>query len=142
MRAKLVATTTIAAGALAVAGVGTGIAATAPAKPHTITFTSHTLSQRQVGRRAFIDVDRATTGGKFVGNDVIHGKENLKTGVATADVAAAFAGGIIYGTFNVTREGVVTAGKVTGGTEKFAGATGTITDVPKRKGDKITITYK
>lgn len=143
MRKKYAVMSTLAAGSLAVTGVGVGtsVAASSAPKTHTLTFTAKTLVEKQFANHRFVEAEKAVAGGKVIGTDVLRGKIN-KHHVAKIRVAAAFAGGFIYGTFNSDEQGNLSAGKVTGGTGKYAGITGTITGAPGNNGEKVTITYK
>ena len=135
-----------AAGAAVALGTTGALVLPAVASAHSAT---HTLK--------FISVQKATasfgtavqgiqgtdknTAGKTVGFDMLYLKFT-SAGTATANVTVDTNGGFLYGTFNVTKTGQITNGKVTGGTGAFAGATGTIT-VKAISSTKhaVTITY-
>jgi hypothetical protein len=51
--------------------------------------------------------------------------------VASAVIAYAENGGLLYGTLTLTRNGALARGPVTGGTGTFKGATGTATAKPR-----------
>jgi hypothetical protein len=145
MRKKYAVMSTIAAGSLAVTGVGVGtsMAASSAPKTHTLTFKSKTLVEKDFPNNRFVDADKDVAGGKIIGTDVLRGKFNVKDKTAKARVAAAFSGGFIYATFNIEGQGVISGGKVTGGTGKYAGVTGTITGHSiSNNVEKVTITYQ
>ena len=121
----------VAAGAAVVLG-GTG-AALLPAVASASSAT-HTLKFIAV-QKATVSFTTATQGiqetdvnatGKTVGFDMLYFRAtSATTGAVNATIDTK--GGFLYGTFNVTKSGAVTNGKVTGGTGAFKGATGTIT---------------
>jgi hypothetical protein len=142
MRSKYVVLSSIAAGSLAVTGIGVGtsVAASSAPTPHTITFKSKTVVSKSVGKNKSIDADKNTAHGKFLGTDVV--TFTFKHNVAKGKVAAAFKGGFIYGKFNATQTGAI-SGKITGGTGKYKDVTGTITGQSAGKNtEKVTITYQ
>jgi hypothetical protein len=144
MRSKYLIASTIAAGSLAVAGagVGTSLAASPAAAQHTLTFKSKTVAGHSLGKYSFADADKDIAHGKFIGTDAVRGTFNPKTHTASGKVAAALRGGFLYAQFSIAKNNDI-AGKVTGGTGQFAGATGTITGTqPKKNVEKVTITYK
>jgi hypothetical protein len=143
MRKKYAVMSTLAAGSLAVTGVGVGTSVAASSAPtsHTLTFKSKQVSSKRL-KSAVINVDKDVKAGKYIGNDVVRFTFTKKNS-AKATVAAAFKGGLIYASFNSTQNGTISAGKVTGGTGQFKNATGTITGHSTKSGDeKVTITYQ
>jgi hypothetical protein len=78
--------------------------------------------------------------GKTIGFDVVY--FTVKGNSATVNAAFDIKGGLLYGTVTTTNGGKTFTGKVTGGTGKFKGATGTITakTLPRHK-TAITIVY-
>jgi hypothetical protein len=121
------------AAALATAAVGVGLdgSASAHAVTHTMTFRTSQIQDRQVGD---IDVatDKNTQNGTVIGYDVTSCRVNVSTHIARCDVAIARAGGLLYARAHVN---VVTGqggGTVTGGTRRFAGASGTLTAANNR----------
>jgi hypothetical protein len=124
--------------ALATATVGLGLdgAASAHAVTHTMTFRTPQIQDRIVNG---IDVatDKNVQNGTVVGYDVTSCAVNVDTHIARCDVALARAAGLMYARARVN---VVTnkgAGTVTGGTRRFAGASGTITVA----GGRVTIRW-
>ena len=123
-------TTVIAATAALATAAGVGIALEGPASAHAVTHTM-TFKSRQIADKIINDVDVATDKnlhqGKVVGYDVTSCRVNVQTHIARCAVALARPGGLLYARAHLN---VVTGhggGTVTGGTGRFAGATGTIT---------------
>ena len=112
--------------------IGAGGAATLPASgsdkttTHTLRLNSITKGGHQVGPRSFAGIDVDKRHGKILGYDTVSGKFNIKTHIAVLDVAAALRGGLLY-IHGRSNEAGDFAGKVTGGTGRFHGATGTVT---------------
>lgn len=82
--------------------------------------------------------------GKIVGFDQIYFAFNPKTKKTSGGFAVDTNGGFLYGTLNLNTTGPVMHGRVTGGTGKFNGATGTITGRNLNKSGSrmaVTITY-
>lgn len=105
---------------------------------HTLTFDSVTKSQSHLGKTAGVSFDKdLNTAHKVIGYDVLTWE-----GQSHADVALALKDGFIYAHLAFTKTGAVT-GKLTGGSGKYAGATGTVkgTSVSKTK-TEVTVTYK
>jgi hypothetical protein len=100
------------AGALIVPAVASGSATT-----HTAKFTAVLQKQAQFSKRSFGETDKNLSHGKIVGFDVINGPHGW--------VAVSTRGGMMFGTLRFTN-GPVTRGRITGGTGRFSGATGTI----------------
>jgi hypothetical protein len=82
------------------------------------------------------------TTGKTIGFDMLYFAATSPSSVAV-NLTVDTKGGFLYGTFTFNpKTGVVTNGKVTGGTGAFAGATGTITvKTISRTKHAVTITY-
>lgn len=131
-------------GVTAVASVGTALAL--PAHPATksgaFTFTAVQTVSRQFKNGNFIGGDKDVSGGHVIGADSIACVPTSKT-AANCDVSASYKRGVIYGTFTLSFKDGSLAGKVTGGTRAFQGATGTIkgTSVSDTK-EKVSITYQ
>ena len=94
---------------------------------HTLAFTSVQKSQVKFSSTssgsADLDVNKA---GKTIGFDMLYFAATSPSSVAV-NYTLDTKGGFLYGTFTFNpRTGVVTNGKVTGGTGAFARATGTI----------------
>jgi len=119
--------------ALAVAAVGLGLdgPAAAHAVTHTMTFKTHQITDRIV-HDVDVATDKNVAHGSVVGYDVTSCRVNVQTHIARCQVALARAGGLMYSRAHVN---VVTnrgGGTVTGGTGRFAGASGTISvDQPR-----------
>ena len=98
-----------------------------------VTFTKTTFGQQET------DVNAT---GKTIGFDEIYLAATSAT-TAAANVTGDYSGGMLYGTFKVNlKTGVITNGKVTGGTGAFAHATGTITAKPiSSTKTAVTVTY-
>ena len=136
-----------AAGAAAILGSGALLlpaAASAHSVTHTLKFIAVTqkvanFSKTATGK-AETDFGQA---GQLIGFDVLYVEFNPKTHTAWGDVALDLGGGFLYGALTPT-PGPVTHGKVTGGTGKFKGVTGTITGRNLNKSGTrtaVTITY-
>jgi hypothetical protein len=142
-----VRTSIIAAGAAMVLGTTGALVLPAVASAHSSTTTlkftavqkaTHSFSTAAQGIQ---DTD-VNTAGKTVGFDMLYVTATSSTS-GTANVTVDTNGGFLYGTFNINfTTGVVTNGKVTGGTGAFKGATGTIkvTTISNTK-HAVTITY-
>ncbi len=138
-----------AAGAAVALGATGALVLPAVASAHSSTSSTHTLKFIAV-QKATVSFTKATAGiqetdintaGKTVGFDMLY---FTTTSATTAAVNATIdtKGGFLYGTFNITKSGAVTNGKVTGGTGTFAGATGTITaKTTSSTKHAVTITY-
>jgi hypothetical protein len=143
MRKKYAVMSTIAAGSLAVTGIGVGtsVAASSAGTPHILKFKAKQLTSHNLNQNTSVATEKDVAHGKVIGNDVVRFAFTHNT--AKGSVAAAFTGGFIYAKFNVDQNGTISAGKVTGGTGKFAGVTGTITGHQVKKNvEKVTITYQ
>jgi hypothetical protein len=144
MRSKYVVLSTIAAGSLAVTGIGVGtsVAASSAAKPpKPITFKAKTVLSHEVGKSGkIIEAQKNVSHGKFIGTSsltFVVGNNNL----AKAKVAAAFKGGFVYGRFTASGDGTLSNGKITGGTGEYKDATGTITGEGAGKAERVTLTF-
>jgi hypothetical protein len=137
----------IAAAAAVVLG-GTGaVALPAMAGAHTATTTlkftaveTKVISWDSINSFAYKETDRNSTGVIIGFDDVYFTDENCC--IATADVAFALRGGLLYGEF-VASGGTISNGMVTGGTGDFTGVTGTITGTTNQNLTKMhfTIVY-
>jgi hypothetical protein len=140
-------TSLAAAGAAVVLGTTGALVLPAVASAHSGTTTLKFLSVQ----KATVSFTRATggiqntdvnTAGKRVGFDMLYFAATSPSSVAV-NLTVDTKGGFLYGTFTFNpKTGVVTNGKVTGGTGAFAGATGTI-KVKTISSTKhaVTITY-
>jgi hypothetical protein len=145
----------VAAGAAVVLGATGGFLLPAVASAHSAAVANapgatHTLKYIAVSRGT-VSFTRATGGiqdtdvnalGKTVGFDMLHFKAASASTVAV-NTTVDTKGGFLYGTFTFNpKTGVVTNGKVTGGTGAFVGATGTIkVKTISRIKHAVTITY-
>ena len=140
-------TSLAAAGAAVVLGTSGALVLPAVASAHSAT---NTLKFTAV-QKATAGFTRATggiqntdvnTAGKTIGFDMLYFAATSPSSVAV-NYTLDTKGGFLYGTFTFhPRTGVVTNGKVTGGTGAFKGATGTITakTISNTK-HAVTITY-
>ena len=127
------------AAALATAGLLAGPAlASSASATHTLRFTTHTITQHSVGKNGGVELDKDTHGGKIVAYDMIDFVSSNG-----GDVSLGLPGGFLYGhlTFN-TKTGATT-GKVTGGSGRYKGDTGSIKGKPvgKSGSSNVTVTY-
>jgi hypothetical protein len=140
-------TSLAAAGAAIVLGTTGALVLPAVASAHG---TTHTLKFLSLSTAA-VNFTRATgaiqntdvnTAGKTIGFDMLYFAATSPSSLAV-NVTIDTKGGFLYGTFTFhPRTGVVTNGKVTGGTGAFAGATGTIkVKTISRTKHAVTITY-
>ena len=136
-----------AAGTAVVLGTSGALVLPAVASAHSAT---HTLKFTAV-QKGTVGFTRATGGiqntdvnttGKTIGFDMLYFAAASPSSVAV-NYTLDTKGGFLYGTFTFhPKTGVVTNGKVTGGTGAFAGATGTIkVKTISRTKHAITITY-
>jgi hypothetical protein len=127
----------------AVASAHSAAVASAPGATHTLKYIA--LSKGTVGftrvTGGIQDTD-VNAVGKTVGFDMLYFKARSASTVAV-NTTVDTTGGFLYGTFTFNpKTGVVTNGKVTGGTGVFAGATGTIkVKTISRTRHAVTITY-
>jgi hypothetical protein len=117
----------------------------ANATTHTITFTAITEKQATIGSSTFVEseVDR-NKAGNIIGVDVINGTFNSTMSSMTGRVALSTKGGMLYGKLAFPTP-ASTRGKVTGGTGKFKGSTGTISGKNLNADGtrvRVTVTYQ
>jgi hypothetical protein len=114
------------ASALLIPAAGASTAAARHTAKHTLTFTAVQVAPAEftktVSAQADKDVNKA---GKVIGFDVLRYSVDSKTHTYSMNVAADFAGGMLYGKMVATDAGA--RGTLTGGTGAFRGARGTIT---------------
>ena len=145
-----VRTSIIAAGAAVVLGTTGALVVPAMASANSATHTLKFTAVQKAGVRftktsqGSQETDVNATG-KTIGFDMIYLAAAASTSTAAANITVDITGGFLYGTATVSlKTGVVSNGKVTGGTGAFKGATGTITAKSLNKaGTKhaVTITY-
>jgi hypothetical protein len=142
MIAPLAATGLIAAGlggaaALDSASATHSHATGASAKVHTWRFVAHETGSHNFGRTTFCGTDKDRRKGEFFGYDVISGKFNVHTHMATIDFALSRPGGLLLGRVTGGEAGTF-VGKVIGGTGRYKGATGTVSAHNAPHDDNIT----
>lgn len=117
-----------AAAAAVVIGAGTLVfpaVANGSTAVHTLRFTAVQTRAANFSHRSFGEQDKDMRHGKVIGFDVINGRLNPTTHMAHGWVSLSTRGGMLRGTLRFSN-GPITRGRVTGGTGRFAGATGTI----------------
>jgi hypothetical protein len=140
-------TSLAAAGAAVVLGTTGALVLPAVASAHSATNTLKFTSV-QKGTAGFtratggIQNTDVNTTGKTIGFDMLYFKATSPSSLAV-NLTVDTKGGFLYGTFTFNpKTGVVTNGKVTGGTGAFKGATGTIkVKTISRTKHAVTITY-
>ena len=140
----------ISAGALLASGVGGAVALSADAstgsgaaaKTHTLKFNSIEKGSHQLGKKYFAGIDVDKRKGEVVGYDTISGTFEQSTQTIKIDVAVSLKGGLLYGKVSAVGPSTDLDGKVTGGTGKFKGATGTITTHELPNGNTTQVTIK
>jgi hypothetical protein len=128
-------------GALAVTGVGVSVASSS-AKTHTLNLKSTTISEKFLPHNHFVNADKDTRNGKYVGTDAASGVFNKKTEMVKGEVAFALSGGIIYANISINDKTGVLTGKITGGAGTFTRSSGTVkgTAVSEKTTD-VTLIY-
>jgi hypothetical protein len=136
-----------AAGAAAIVGTGAFILpAAASARPatHTLGFTAETKGSAGLSSSTEAEQDTdVNSKGKVVGYDMLY-LAFVSSTTAAINITVDVNGGMLYGTATLNSKGVVADAKVTGGTGKFKGATGTFTVKTLNKAGTrhaVTITY-
>ena len=137
------------AGTTAAVGVGAFLLPAAghsgsPATTHTIRFTAVTEKQATLGKSTFVQsqVDH-NKAGTVIGVDVINVAFSSTMSLSHGRVALSAKGGMLYGMLTFPTA-TTTTGKVTGGTGRFKGATGTIVGKNLNASGtrtKVTVTY-
>jgi len=137
---------------IAVAGTAAALSATAafllPAgagastTTHTLKFTSVRQASVNFSKTTGAASDKDVKNGTVIGYDILRFVFNPKTNTASIGAALDTKDGFLYGVLRESASGV-SRGKVTGGTGRYAGATGTITARSNKAGDRtaVTITY-
>ena len=120
----------VAAGTAAIVGTGAFFlpaAASARTITHTLQFTAETKGSASFSSSTEAEQDTdVSNAGKVVGYDMLY-LTLISPTTAAINITVDVNGGMLYGTAMLNGEGVVSDGKVTGGTGEFQGATGTIT---------------
>lgn len=126
-----------AAGTVAVLGAAAGLLvpaiASAGSATHTLKFTAKVTDAQKLSKTEFAQSEKDVRHGKIIGYDTFYAKFNPKTNKGHGGVTLDTSGGFLYGTLNLNTKGKTIHGKVTGGTGKFAGTTGTITGTQLNK---------
>ena len=137
----------VAAGAAVVLGTTGALVLPAVASAHsaatTLKFTAVQKATHSFTSTTFgIQETDVNSTGKTIGFDMLYFAATSPSSVAV-NLTVDTKGGFLYGTFTFNpKTGVVTNGKVTGGTGAFKGATGTIkVKTISRTKHAITITY-
>ena len=116
--------------------------ASAAGATKTITFTSVQTASHSIDKTHFVGTDKVKINGSLVGFDTTSCVQTSTGKSAKCDVAASFKGGILDGSFTLQYSDGSLAGKVTGGTRSYTGATGTITGTSTGKNtEKVTVSY-
>jgi hypothetical protein len=130
-------------GISAATGLGVAAVTVAPAsassKSHTLTFTARQLHSKQSNRN-LEQTGRDLVAGKTIGFDVSSCKFDVTAHVARCDVAVARPLGMLYAHVTVDVDNNVSNGRVTGGTRRYEGATGTVTSAPGSRANDLKIT--
>lgn len=123
-------TSVIAVAAASIVGTGAFVlpaAASARATTQTLQFTAETAGSTAFGSSTEAEQDTdINSAGKVVGYDLLY-VALASSSAAVVNVTVDVSGGMLYGTATLNSAGVVSGGKITGGTSKFKGATGTFT---------------
>jgi hypothetical protein len=131
----------VAAG-LVVAGATTAVAvqASAASTPITLKFKAVGLASHNLGKTHFSGAEVDKQNGKVIGHDVFTGTFDAATNKVKLQVALGIKGGFLLLDLQPSA-GTHFTGTVTGGTGKYAGATGTITaHSPSQNSNKTFVT--
>ena len=127
-----------AAAGLSVAAINVA-PASASSKSHTLSFTARQL--HAVQSQTFLEqTGRDIVAGKTIGFDVTACKFDFAAHLARCDVAVARPHGMLYAHVTVDADNNVAHGRVTGGTRRYQGATGTVSSAPGRRQSDVKIT--
>jgi hypothetical protein len=132
------------AGIAAAASVGTAVALPSKAMSHsgTFTFIAVTTTAHTFGNNHFVGGDKDVRAGHIIGTDSFRCVPVSKT-TGNCEVAASYNFGQLYATFTEHFKTGALAGKVTGGTGKFANATGTVTgSAVSQTKEKVTVSWQ
>jgi hypothetical protein len=135
----------VGSGAFALPALASTHPAAAPVK-HTLSCISETRNMVNFTKTSTAiqdtDYSKVGKGAKVVGFDEVYGVA-LAGAESAADVSVVTKGGIMYGTFDINfQTGVITHGKISGGTGAFKNAKGTFTGVSINNNDTgVKITY-
>jgi hypothetical protein len=120
------ATAAVVIASTAVSGAALVGAADAAPVTHTLKFVAISDREHAAGHNGFMGTEIERNHGRLVGYDVITGIFNPSTQSVKIYVAITRHGGLLFGRVHSTSQ-TSYAGRVTGGSGRFAGATGTIT---------------
>ena len=119
-------------------------AASASTTTHTLKFTAETKGSAAFSSSTEAEQDTdVNSAGKVVGYDMLY-VAFVSSTTAAINITVDVNGGMLYGTATLNGKGVVSDGKVTGGTGEFKGAAGTFTVKSLNKAGTrhaVTITY-
>lgn len=120
----------IAVAAAAILGTGAFVlpaAASARTTTQTLQFTAETEGSTAFSGSTEAEQDTDVNGaGKVVGYDMLY-VTLVSSAAAVLNITVDVNGGMLYGSATLNSKGVVSNGKITGGTSRFKGATGTFT---------------
>ena len=123
-------TSVIAVAAAAIVGTGAFVlpaAASAHTPTQTLQFTAETEGTTAFSSSTEAEQDTdVNSAGKVVGYDLLY-VTLISSSAAVVNITVDVNGGMLYGTATLNSTGVVSDGKITGGTSKFKDATGTFT---------------
>jgi hypothetical protein len=130
-------------GVSAAAGLGIAVVnaplASASSQNHTLSFTARQL--HNVQSDAFLyQTERDFVAGKTIGFDVSSCKFDFAAHLARCDVAMARTHGMLYAHISVDADNNVSSGRITGGTRRYQGATGTVSGSPGSRPSDVKIT--
>jgi hypothetical protein len=136
----------IAVGGIAIAATSLGTAFALPSHPSSHSGAFRFVAEQTAHRNFkghFIGGDKDVSGGHTIGVDTLQCIVSSDGSTGKCDVAASFRRGQLYGTFTQSFKDGSLAGKVTGGTRMFEGATGTIKgQALSDTQEKISVTYQ
>lgn len=110
---------------------------------HTLKFTAVALRGTNFSKTSQGEADKDVVAGRIIGFDELYSVFNPATMTGRGGVTLVTGSGFLYGTLRFGH-GPVTHGRVTGGTGKFKGVTGTIVGTNLNKSGTrtaVTITY-
>jgi hypothetical protein len=125
---------------LAVAAVTSLDSASATSQKHSETFMVVQKATHQYGANKFGGLDVNKAGGKVIGFDAITGTYVPAQQKLIITAAFSRAGGLIYAKATSTSSGAI-SGKVTGGTGKYKGVSGTLEGQMGDTRSRLTLTY-
>jgi hypothetical protein len=138
----------LAAGGLALSGLGVGVGVAASAaspgrSTHTITIRAVQTAAKQFPHHRLVFTNRDSIKGRYAGNSVLAGVLNRKTDIVTGNIAIALSRGILYAHFKENGPTGALTGTVTGGAGAYHGISGTITgNATNAKTTVVTVTYR